>query len=485
MTIRVRPADVEVPHDDPFQNDLLDRQSSIEALTDLLGALEGPCVLALDSEWGGGKTTFLKMWAAYLRNEGFAVVEFNAWETDFSGDPFVALSARLQEQLSDADADDTGKSVERFRVAAKKIALRAAPIAIRLLSQGLLEAGSLERAIADEVSSYANDRLKEFDEVEQSFVDFKESLQEGATRLSEKHDSHPLFIMIDELDRCRPSYAIKLLEVAKHLFSVDRITFVLALNRMELAHSVRALYGAEFDAEGYLYRFFDLDYTLPSPNREKFALQAIRDTGLSTHFSDGVVAFEAVPNMIARMLAASKLDLRRIGQTIRRLSLICPPPGRPSTKIAAAASVGVILRTLDADLYTRFSNFECGDDEVVRHIYSHGEIESIQDSLEGYVFEAIVSLMWCEISTRFRDYTIRFDESPLLSGYRATQQKMYERRADGRKSGSRIEFSQEDEAVENRCRGVINAASVMRQDGWGLFCGEALNRIEMLPISDS
>ena len=485
MTIRVRPADVEVPPDDPFQNDLLDRKPSIETLTSLLGSLEGPCVLALDSEWGGGKTTFMKMWAAYLRNEHYAVVEFNAWETDFSGDPFVALSSRLQQQLDDTQTDDADQSIERFKVAAKRIALRTAPIAIRLLSQGLLESGSLEQAIAEEASSYVEDRLEEFDEVEKSFVDFKESLQEGAARLSEKHDNHPLFIMIDELDRCRPSYAIELLEVAKHLFSVDQIVFVLALNRTELAHSVRALYGVEFDAKGYLYRFFDLDYTLPAPNREKFVLQAVRDTGLSTYFPDGVVVYEAVPNMIARMLAASKLDLRRIAQTIRRLSLICPPPGRNSTKTAAAASVGVILRTLDGDLYARYCNFECGDDEVVEYIYSHGEIGSIQDSPEGHVFEAIVCLMWCEISTRFRDYTIRFDESPLLSGYRSSLQQIYERRTDAGKPGSRIDNSQEDDALESRCRGAINAASIMSQGGWGLFCSEALNRIELLPTNDA
>ena len=478
MPIRIRPVEIEIPKENPFQNDLLDRESHIEKLTSLLGALEGPCVFALDSKWGGGKTTFLNMWAAYLRNEGFAVVEFNAWETDFSGDPFVALSARLQEQLHDVEADDAGQSVERFRVAAKKIALRAAPFAIRLLSQGLLEPGSLEKVIAEEASSYVEDRLEEFDEVEQSFLDFKESLQKGAERLSEKHNNHPLFIMIDELDRCRPSYAIELLEVAKHLFSVDHIVFVLALNRRELAHSVRALYGVEFDAEGYLYRFFDLDYTLPSPDREKFVLQAIGDTGLSAYFPDGAVAYEAVPNMIARMLSASKLDLRRIAQTIRRLSLICPPPGHSSTKTAAAASVGVILRTLDADLYARFCNFEGGDDEVVKHIYSHGEIEGIQDSPEGYVFEAIVCLMWCEISAGFRDDAVQSDESPLLSSYRSTLQKMYDHK-------SRAELSQEDEAVANRCRGVIGAARVMRKDGWGLCCIEALNRIELLPTNDA
>ena len=74
--------------------------------------------------------------------------------------------------------------------------------------------------------------------------------------------------MIDELDRCRPPYAVELLEVAKHLFSVDYIVFVLAVNRPELAHSIRDLYGSGFDAAGYLRRFFDIDFRLPDPERE-------------------------------------------------------------------------------------------------------------------------------------------------------------------------------------------------------------------------
>ena len=64
-------------------------------------------------------------------------------------------------------------------------------------------------------------------------------------------------VMIDELDRCRPSYAVEFLETAKHLFVVNQVVFVLAINRKQLAHAVRALYGNEFEAEAYLRRSLD------------------------------------------------------------------------------------------------------------------------------------------------------------------------------------------------------------------------------------
>ena len=100
--------------------------------------------------------------------------------------------------------------------------------------------------------------------------EFKEALLELSNQLSESIPNHPLVFAIDELDRCRPSYAVELLEVAKHLFSVNNVVFVLVINQLELAQSVKALYGQTFDAEGYLQRFFDLDFRLPDPDRSRF-----------------------------------------------------------------------------------------------------------------------------------------------------------------------------------------------------------------------
>ena len=84
--------------------------------------------------------------------------------------------------------------------------------------------------------------------------DFRTILQEMAISLAESNENRPLVVVINELDRCRPTYAAKLLEVAKHLFAVDNIVFVLAVNRDQLDHSIRGLYGSEFDAKGYLRR---------------------------------------------------------------------------------------------------------------------------------------------------------------------------------------------------------------------------------------
>lgn len=120
MGIRIQPREIDVPKDDPFKNDLLGRKEPAEVLTHLVGSIEGPCVLAVDAAWGAGKTTFLKIWSQHLRNQGFPVVEFNAWETDHSGDPFVALSSELTEGLQEYKDKPLAKKIDETKKAARE-----------------------------------------------------------------------------------------------------------------------------------------------------------------------------------------------------------------------------------------------------------------------------------------------------------------------------------------------------------------------------
>ena len=119
MGIRIQPLDIEVPEKDPFKNDLLGRKETVEVLTNLAGSIEGPCVFAVDSAWGTGKTTFLRIWAQHLRNVGFSVVEFNAWETDFTGDPLVALAAELSSALGEF-SEVTPDNIKRLQGSFKR-----------------------------------------------------------------------------------------------------------------------------------------------------------------------------------------------------------------------------------------------------------------------------------------------------------------------------------------------------------------------------
>ena len=117
MGIRVQPLDIDIPPEDPFTKDLLGRREPVEILTNILRSIEGPCVLAVDGAWGAGKTTFLRILAQYLRNHHFAIIQFNAWKTDFSGDPFLTLCQELNAGLSECSpgSEATWKPLSSWR----------------------------------------------------------------------------------------------------------------------------------------------------------------------------------------------------------------------------------------------------------------------------------------------------------------------------------------------------------------------------------
>lgn len=262
MSIRIQPKEIEIPADQPFKNDKLNRREPIAALTNIICSISGPCVMAVDAPWGSGKTTFLHMWEQYLRNKDVPVVSFNAWDTDFSGDPFIALSEEISAELErfKSKSDEIAFKIDRVYTVGNEVIKRSIPGLIRIGTSGIVDINpiveELGKAALSQMKESDSDRLSSYREARESLGNFRSALQDMATALAESNSGRPLVVLIDELDRCRPLYAVQLPEAAKHLFAVDQVVFVLAVNPDQLAHSIRALYGVEFDALGYLRRFF-------------------------------------------------------------------------------------------------------------------------------------------------------------------------------------------------------------------------------------
>lgn len=86
-------------------------------------------------------------------------------------------------------------------------------------------------------------------------------------------NGNKIVFIIDELDRCRPDFALELLEKIKHLFSVQGITFLLVMNRSQLEESVKSRYGAGIDSSTYLQKFINVWVSLSrfdSNNRKDY-----------------------------------------------------------------------------------------------------------------------------------------------------------------------------------------------------------------------
>lgn len=254
-------------------------------------------VLNIRADWGFGKTFFLQRWAKDLEQANFPVVFFNAWENDFCDDPLIGFIAEINDGLSDYVKEipvakrhlDQALAVGRKLIKpvsigiASMIAKQLSGLSIEklqeLYSQGNESEdddsdngeGKPESGTSSLISKYAEIALKEHLNTKETIKLFKDKLRRLIETLQKEANIQlPLFIFIDELDRCRPTYAIELLEAVKHLLGVPGVYFVVATNLEQLGHSIRAVYGEQFDSERYLKRFFDQEYLLPSPDSARF-----------------------------------------------------------------------------------------------------------------------------------------------------------------------------------------------------------------------
>jgi len=149
--------------------------------------------------------------------------------------------------------------------------------------KGFSEAGQTvaEKAVEKAADALIEERLALHQQSNNSVIRFRNRLAETLKAIeTEKKIPTPLFVFVDELDRCRPLYAIKLLEEMKHLFEIDGVVFIVSTDSDQLSHSIKAVYGNEFDARKYLRKFFDRTYVFPSVNRKYFIDHIFASRGL-------------------------------------------------------------------------------------------------------------------------------------------------------------------------------------------------------------
>ncbi len=261
-----RHSDIEIPSETPFLNCKLNREQYAKNLTSIIENYPEGFVLAINNKWGTGKTTFVKMWEQSLKNSEFTTIYFNAWENDFENNPLTAFIGELQV------INQKGK--EKFNNVVKNAALiskNVAPAILKAFINKYVDSETLVNAISDTSKSFLEifeEDVKEYSKRKHSISDFKKSLSEFVANES---NGKPLVFIIDELDRCRPNYAVLLLEQIKHFFSVPNIVFVLSIDKVQLGNAICGVYGSEkIDSNEYLRRFIDIEYSVPQPDKDKF-----------------------------------------------------------------------------------------------------------------------------------------------------------------------------------------------------------------------
>jgi hypothetical protein len=265
-----------------LKQNTVSRNNQLSVLIKLLNSRKENTVLAIDGSWGSGKTVFIKQLLiladgsvdsnghdeldmdaiADLRSKQ-KTFYFNAWENDYIGD---ALGAVLIKLIAEDDESLNAASLKRLMSVINPVA------AIKQLSHDAID-------LSAETSK---DKLvKDF----KSIVDRHDAVNEFLDKL--KGDSERIIFVVDELDRCKPSFAVDLLEVMKHYFDRGDTTFILATNTKELVHTVTKYYGHNFDGYAYLNKFIDFTIGLKKINLETYTRNVL-SWSLSGTIVDGV-----------------------------------------------------------------------------------------------------------------------------------------------------------------------------------------------------
>lgn len=251
-----------------IKNNYINRNSKLNKLIEILNVQDTNKVIAIDGKWGCGKTVFVKQLQMLNEKkelddfissnasihpeiiskfrEKYVTYYYNAWENDMHTSPLLSLIYNLINDFPQQKSQIAGGKVElpfNLKELLKYITGNAFDI--------------------DKVISY-EDLAREIISVEEK----QKALKALITDIFPK--GKQILFIIDEIDRCKPTYSVELLENIKHLFNDDRIVFIISTNNEQLMHVIENFYGSNFDGYSYLNKFYDLVVELNEIDRKKY-----------------------------------------------------------------------------------------------------------------------------------------------------------------------------------------------------------------------
>lgn len=266
---------------DAFKNDALKRKSFGEALVNLVTRSNDALVISLDGKWGEGKTTFVKMWRGLLSEAGVPSIYIDAFENDHIDDAFISIASAITSYI-ESHAEDGDKA--DFKEKAKRIGVQllswSAKVGIKAATLGVVKEADID-ALADikndiaagasgVIADFIKERLSSHAKDVELVQSFKTLLSELPSRISD-NKSNRLIVIIDELDRCKPSFSVEILEKIKHLFSVPNVAFVLVMHKEQLEEAIKCVYGNNIDAHTYLQKFINLETSIPKRTNDRYS----------------------------------------------------------------------------------------------------------------------------------------------------------------------------------------------------------------------
>lgn len=346
-----------------LKTDPIGRNKYIRRFIQMLTRMEDDCyTVALNGDWGSGKTFFVKqikmildaynpqsnmdkeqckaVQQCYRDNscpDSYATVYYDAWAFDNHDDPILSLVYTTLKSGCGEEPEGKGNSLIEA--------------AVRVID--VIKGTNLTEIYG----AFKNQQPEKLTAEIEKTEDLKDSIRAFIDTLIQEKGNR-LIIFIDELDRCKPDYAIRLLERIKHYFDDERITFVFSVNLTQLQWTVKGYYGSSFDATGYLEKFFDFFFTVPRVDSVRFLWNSMN---LDTDSVTG--------QMCVAIIKQFNFSMRQMERYIRVMKIIemgdaCENAHSRRDKATAFVGEFVIplligLQMHDLDMY---HNFRIGKD---------------------------------------------------------------------------------------------------------------------------
>lgn len=251
-----------------FKEDVLDRENFVKHIIDLITVVSDnrkSCCFAIEGEWGSGKSFVLEKIQERLQAEQseatgsdrFFVARYDCWEYDYYEEPVVAIISVL--------GDTIDRYVNLISEEAKTRLLKTAKNTITKAIAKIVESKTginVEEYIGD-----TEDEKKLYDQ----YFGFNDAVEKVRAALKEIAEDQTVVIIVDELDRCLPSYAIKVLERIHHIFyELENIVVIIAMEKKQIENSLHQIYGKEMDIEQYLKKFISFSVKLDNGSARNF-----------------------------------------------------------------------------------------------------------------------------------------------------------------------------------------------------------------------
>ena len=335
-------------------HDEFNRKPIAENIIKLLTSSIDLSPMVIDGGWGTGKTEFCQKLIRLMEQQhpDYQPVYIDAFRSDHSGEPLLALLAEI---IKACTPEDTGEQPSEQRKNITKKVAKAAGFVMKTvakaavghvlkqntddLAEGLQQimndgqdADSLAETVTDAAATIASHTidatvealLKEQIEAEKNLETLKACLKELAA-------DKPIILFIDELDRCRPDYAVDMLEVIQHVFDVENVKVVLVTNTKQLRAAINHRYGAEVDAQKYLDKFLKYSFALPDKvvarieeERALVSIEYFKQLIQNSRIADelkGLTEQQIILNFISDMIERNGLSLRETERLVRFLEI--------------------------------------------------------------------------------------------------------------------------------------------------------------------